>query len=272
MNKKIKHVVGAMGIGTVALIAAGLPYQKINVTEYVLHSSKIQDTVRFCVLADLHCRNFGKKQDRIVKAIDKIQPDYILIPGDLFDVDRDYEIAFTLIRALNKYPMYFTSGNHDMYLREDIDDLRRRLEDLGVCVLEDCGTELMKGNTQIEIYGMSDHGRKPLIQGKDLKYMFHTNAYRILISHRPDYTEFYKEAPCDMVVSGHVHGGQWRIPVINKGIYGPQQGLFPKYYQGIHDLNGTKLVISRGLASGDPHIPRLFNDPEIVCITLKHRS
>lgn len=269
MNKIVRNVIGVASIATGAIVLAGLPYKKMNVTEYILHSNKVKDTVRFCVLADLHCRRFGKNQERIVKAIEKIQPDAILIPGDLFDVDRDYDVSFELIRALQQYPMYFTSGNHDMYLQDEIDTLRSQLEDLGVIVLEDSGAVFKKDSTTIELYGMSDHGRKPLIQAKDLKYMFHTNEYRILLSHRPDYIDFYREADVDVIVSGHVHGGQWRIPFLNQGLYAPQQGLFPKYTQGMHDLNGSKLIISRGLASGHPYIPRLYNDPEIVCITIQ---
>ena len=139
-------------------------------------------------------------------------------------------------------------------------------------VLEDEGTVFSKGNSTIEIFGMSDHGRKPMIQASDLKYMFHTDLYRILISHRPEYTEFYKKADCDLVVSGHVHGGQWRIPLMKRGMYAPQQGLLPEYSQGIHRLNGTNLVISRGLASGNPMIPRLYNNPEIAFIQLTNQK
>ena len=89
-----------------------------------------------------------------------------------------------LIDALKNYPVYFTSGNHDNYLSQ-IDELRRILQQKGVHVLEDEGTVFSKGNSTIEIFGMSDHGRKPMIQASDPKYMFHTDLYRILISHRP---------------------------------------------------------------------------------------
>ena len=195
----------------------------------------------------------------------------LLIVSNRLEYSRDFSISFMLIDALKNYPVYFTSGNHDNYLNQ-IDELRRILQQKGVHVLEDEGTVFSKGNSTIEIFGMSDHGRKPAIQASDLKYMFHTNLYRILISHRPEYTEFYKKADCDLVVSGHVHGGQWRIPLMKRGMYAPQQGLFPEYSQGIHRLNGTDLVISRGLASGNPMIPRLYNNPEIVFIQLTNQK
>ena len=251
------------------LVLAGLPYQKIDTAYHVIRSPKIRHTVRICVLSDLHCRRFGEKQSRITEKVKKIQPDLIIVPGDLFDVDRDYEISFELIDALKEYPLFFTSGNHDMYLVNDIDHLRNRLKEKGVHVLEDQDECFTAHHQEIELFGMTDHGRKPIIQASDLRFMYHTDDFRILISHRPDYIDFYRNAPCDLIICGHAHGGQWRIPFTHQGIYAPQMGLFPKYTEGMHDLNGRKLFISRGLASGDPHIPRLYNNPEIGVIDLK---
>lgn len=251
------------------LVLAGLPYQKIDTAYHVIHSPKIRHTVRICVLSDLHCRRFGEKQSRITEKVRKIQPDLIIIPGDLFDADRDYEISFELIDQLKEYPLFFTSGNHDMYLVNDIENLRNRLKEMDVHVLEDQDECFKAHDQEIELFGMTDHGRKPAIQASDLRYMYHTDDFRILISHRPDYIDFYRNAPCDLIISGHAHGGQWRIPFTHQGIYAPSMKFFPKYTEGIHDLNGRKLFISRGLASGDPHIPRLYNNPEIGVIDLK---
>lgn len=264
MNKLIKSSL----IGTGVFLGCGFQYHKIDTTEYIIHTKKVNDEIKICVLADLHCRRYGDKQERIKGIVDKMQPDLIIIPGDLFDIDRDFNISFELISVLQNYPVYFTSGNHDQYLKE-IDDLRNRLKQMGVRVLENTTEVFQKGNTTIEICGLSDMGRKPNIEPKQLDVMYQTDNYRVLISHRPDYIDFYKEISCNLIISGHVHGGQWRIPFINKGIYAPQQGLFPKYYDGIHRLKNKYLVISRGLASGDPHIPRLYNNPEIVYITIK---
>lgn len=261
MNKKEKVAFFALS----TYVLCGLQYKHIDITDYVIHTKKIRDKIRICVLADLHCRRFGEKQSRILSIVEKMQPDLVIIPGDLFDVDRDYEISFELIDCLKKYPVYFTSGNHDNYLNE-IEQLRNRLREKGVCVLENESTNFEKGNSKLEIFGMSDAGRNPGIQ--DSQTIFTTDAYRILISHRPDFTEFYESVPCDLILSGHVHGGQWRIPFLHRGLYAPQQGFLPKYYQGEHNLNGSHLIISRGLASGNPFIPRLYNDPEICFVTL----
>lgn len=266
------RVLKYIGLGIGAIIIAGIPKKKIDVTDYVIHTKKINHDIRFCVIADLHCRRYGENQSKIKEIVDKMKPDAIIIPGDLFDVDRDYEISFELIDALEGYPIYFTSGNHDIYLKDEIEGLRQRLHDKGVHVLEDERCLFAKGLDTVEIYGMKDQGRSVKMKGKDLKYLFYSDDYRILISHRPEYEEFYKNVDCDLIISGHAHGGQFRIPFINKGIYAPQQGFFPKYCDGVHKMKNSNLVISRGLASGDPRIPRLFNDPEIVFITLKPKE
>lgn len=270
MNKL--KVLKYIGLGVGATIVAGVPKKKIDVTDYVIHTKKVYKPLRICVLADLHCRRYGEKQSKISEIVNQMKPDIIIIPGDLFDVDRDYEISFELIEALKEYPIYFTSGNHDMYLKDEIDSLRDRLRGIGVHVLEDEREYFKRENDTLEIYGMSDHGRKVVMKGKDLKNMFQSDYYRILISHRPEYTDFYRFVDCNLIISGHAHGGQFRIPFIKKGIYAPQQGLFPKYVDGVHKMNKTNLIVSRGLASGDPHIPRLFNNPEIVFITLKPKE
>ena len=214
----------------------------------------------------------GFYMNKIVKGIALAAGTYVACGLQYHKIDQtEYSISFMLIDALKNYPVYFTSGNHDNYLNQ-MDELRRILQQKGVHVLEDAGAVFTKWNSAIEIFGMSDHGRKPMIQASDLKYMFHTDLYKILISHRPEYTEFYKKADCDLVVSGHVHGGQWRMPLVKRGMYAPQQGVFPAYSQGVHRLNGTNLVISRGLASGNPMIPRLYNNPEIVFIQLTNQK
>jgi predicted MPP superfamily phosphohydrolase len=249
------------------VILAGLPHG-IDVSRYEVADEKIATPVKIAVLADLHCRPFGKNQKKIMEIIDREKPDLVVIPGDLFDTDRDYEISFSLINRLKEYLVYFTTGNHDTYLPE-INDLEERLKEEGVRVLEDASDIFACGDTEVEILGMSDHGRKPVFTPEQIEHMYHTGNYRILISHRPGYTDWYRKIPVDLILCGHAHGGQFRIPFTHQGIIAPQQGLFPKYTEGKHDLNGRTLIISRGLASGDPHIPRLYNNPEIVIVTLK---
>jgi predicted MPP superfamily phosphohydrolase len=251
-----------------ALVVCGLPY-KMDVTHYSLPTHKVKKDKKIAVIADLHCRQYGREQKKIIDIIKKEAPDLIVIPGDLFDYGRDYEKSFALIKRLKEYPVYFSSGNHDVYLKDDIAALRARLESEGVHVLEDTGEVLKEGEDSIGLYGMSDHGRRPVKTSEEVSHAFQTDGLRILISHRPELTDFYGKVDCDMIISGHAHGGQWRIPGTHQGLYFPRLGLFPKYTEGVHDLHGRKLIISRGLASGNPMIPRLYNNPEIVIIDVK---
>ena len=88
----------------------------------------------------------------------------------------------------------------------------------------------------------------------------------MLLCHRPEYTADFRRSGYDLVVSGHAHGGQWRLPGVINGLYAPGQGLLPKYAGGLYDLGKTKLVVSRGLRQD--YLPRVFNPPEVVLVRL----
>lgn len=266
---KKSTVCAAAVIAAGAAVAAGLPYGRIDEDIQEIETDRIDDRITICVLSDLHCRMFGKNQERIVRRVRKMNPDLIVIPGDLFDYDRNYDHAFTLMTELRDYPIYFTSGNHDVYLKEDIEMLRNELRNAGVHVLEDHGEVFTKNNSEVEMFGLCDHGRKPIITAEDTDCLYHTGGFRVLISHRPDFMDLYRGVQVDLTICGHDHGGQWRIPFTHQGIYAPGKGLFPKYTEGMHVFGRNHLYISRGLASGCPVIPRLYNNPEIGWIILK---
>lgn len=259
----LKYVIAAILI----LVIAGLPY-KIDIRKDEIESEDIHRPVKICVLSDLHCRPFGKKQSRIQKIVERENPDLIIIPGDLFDKGRNYEVSFELIEALKGRTVFFTSGNHDNYIPE-IEQFRERMRNMGVHVLENAGERF---NEDIVIAGLCDSGRTPVLSAEEVNELVPYGSYRILISHRPNHIDLYSEIDYPLIICGHVHGGQWRIPVIKKGIIGPQQGLFPRYSDGIHDLNGNQMYISRGLASADGRIPRLYNNPEAGFIILKPKE
>ena len=246
-------------------IVCGLPYH-FDVRRDTFVSEKIMHDTKAAVISDLHCQPYGKKQEKIRRIIEAENPDIVIIPGDLFDIERNLENSFDLIRAVQKEgrDICFSCGNHDNYVPE-IDELIEKLKQMNVHVLD--GSSIVSHG--IEIAGVTDMGRKPDRDPKVTETYFNTDHYRIFLSHRPEFTEFYAKVPCDLIISGHCHGGQWRTPFRKIPIYGPRRGFFPKYAQGIHDLNGRKLYISRGLASGNPYIPRLYNNPEIGIIELK---
>ncbi len=253
------------------MIYAGQPLGRMDVTRHIYKTAKMRTSLRICILADLHCRRFGRRQSMIIRNVRREQPDLVVIPGDLFDVDRDYEIAFELIEELRhlNLTVCFTSGNHDMYLHE-IDELRNRLRRMGVFVLEDRSHIFMVNDQKIRVTGLTDHGRQPVYTAQRVEDMQGDEEchYDIVLCHRPNHTEYFGTLPCDLVISGHAHGGQWRTPFRHRPLYAPQEGFFPKHTEGLIEVNGVKCCVSRGLASGHPDLPRMFNNPEIVMINI----
>lgn len=262
MNKILIGIVFTL----LLLFVCGLPY-KINVTHYKIPKNT-KKKLKIGVIADLHCRTYGHKQKKIIDILKKENVDLVIIPGDLFDVGRKYEYSFDLVDGLKGIPTFFSSGNHDTYLKQ-MEEFRTKLKEKGVTVLEDTETITNINGQEIEIVGCCDHGRNMLYTAKQLSDMFHTNSLRILISHRPEFMDVYQDVNCDLIVCGHAHGGQWRIPFTHQGIYAPRVGFLPKYTEGIHNFGNTNVVISRGLASGNPYIPRLYNNPEIVIVEIQ---
>jgi predicted MPP superfamily phosphohydrolase len=93
--------------------------------------------------------------------------------------------------------------------------------------------------------------------------------YTILLSHRPEYFDVYSECGFDLVLCGHAHGGQWRLPWLLNGVFAPDQGLFPEYAGGQYAQADTTMIVSRGPARESTRIPRIFNRPELVLIEIK---
>ncbi|MEG2857947.1 MAG: metallophosphoesterase, partial [Clostridia bacterium] len=145
----------------------------------------------------------------------------------------------------------------------------------GVIVLEgDCKT-LKIGTQYINICGVDDPtyiGKYATVeQIKTVDAAADNKLFTILLSHRPELFDEYAKCDFDLVLSGHAHGGQWRIPGILNGLYAPGQGLFPKHAGGQYAMGDNLMIVSRGLARGGNVIPRIFNRPELVIIDLMQK-
>ena len=91
-------------------------------------------------------------------------------------------------------------------------------------------------------------------------------GYTLLLSHRPELFDVYSGCGVDLVLAGHAHGGQFRLPLVG-GLIAPNQGLFPRYDAGLYTSGSTSMVVSRGL--GNSVIPLRFNNrPEVVLVEL----
>ncbi|MBQ8526868.1 MAG: metallophosphoesterase [Lachnospiraceae bacterium] len=265
----------------------------ITVSEFIVSDKKIPQSFDGVVIAhvsDLHNKMFGDNQSRLVGKIKEWNPDLIVITGDLIDSNRpDVEKGLALVReAVKIAPVYFVTGNHDNWLSDtDTFELFRGLEDSGAVVLKDEKRKLVFGKNEeyITLIGLDDD---TLCAKSDLRKALDSlirsdmqsadqhadkiseevqRPFVIMLAHQPQLLPVYSEYDIDLVLSGHAHGGQFRIPFIG-GFVAPDQGFLPKYTKGMYEENNTKMIVSAGL--GNSVVPqRLLNRPELVKITLK---
>ena len=251
-------------IGGGLAVLAGLP-GGTEITEYGIRSQKLADHIRMAVLADLHGRRLSAAETAQLR---RMEPDLVLLPGDLFDYyDRRDDRVLQMIEELKDLPMFYTTGNHELE-RGDEEELKQQLRTHGVHVLNDRAETVVVRGAVIELGGYDCRWKEKDCSAGAVNQMFHTGHYRILMSHRPHWISLYNAVKCDLVISGHAHGGQWRIPFTQQGLCSPQQGIFPKYTGGLHHLHHSNLLISRGLSKTYHGIPRLYNSPEIVIVDL----
>lgn len=233
------------------------------------------DGFRIAVVSDLHNASFGSENSRITQIIEKERPDMIAITGDLVDSNRtDIDTSVALIHRLMRIaPCYYVTGNHEARIGALFSELEERLLAENVQILHDQAVQLEKDGQTIQIIGLDDPafterdnaGEPGLLRSK-LDRMDLRDEYSILLSHRPEAFEAYAAEGMDLVLSGHAHGGQFRLPFIG-GVIAPNQGFFPKYDAGIYAQDKTTMVVSRGI--GNSIIPVRFNNPpEIVIIEL----
>lgn len=249
---------------------AGLPF-KTDITFYMIEDERIQDEIRIAILSDFH-NDYGEEDIlRLGREVRNLKPDLILMPGDMAEEHHHQERTFAFLETLKGIPMYYSTGNHEEY-RWDLTELKQRFRDNGVVVLDEKKELVPVRNTVLEIAGISCRLNMSAFMPSAVNGLFDTDHYRILLSHKPNWIELYEQLNCDLVVCGHAHGGQWHIPVVDIPVAAPSQGLLPKYTSGIHDAGQAKMLISRGLTRHYHGIPRLFNNPEIVILTMRPRT
>lgn len=176
-----------------------------------------------------------------------------------------------MIGIADTYQCFYVSGNHEFWSGR-ASEHKGILRSYGVTVLEGDRANVTIRGQEIVVVGIDDPDGGQMRfenQMNSLSALLPPESYTILLSHRPEIFECYIELDVDLVLCGHAHGGQWRIPLIlRNGLLAPNQGLFPKYTDGIHIANDTTMIVSRGLSQFAPQIPRIFNPPELVVVNL----
>ena len=219
-------------------------------------------------ISDLHNAEFGADNQKLIEILEREAPDAIVLTGDLVDGWRtnvDSAASFAR-RCAEIADCYFVTGNHEAKIGDDYAALETALSDAGVTVLRNASVRIRNGVESIRLIGVDD----PSFGGESnldaTLEALSSDDFTILLAHRPEKIDEYAKWGIDLVLSGHAHGGQIRIPGIG-GVYAPGQGFFPKYTSGEYAVGGTTMIVSRGL--GNSVLPLRVNDrPEVVIVTL----
>ena len=274
----ILAVVAAILFALIAWIILGNTALELNT--YTISSSKLPqsfDGYRIAHVSDLHNAEMGKNNEKLLTMLRDADPDMIAITGDLVDSrNTDIEVALQLVReAVKIAPCYYVTGNHEARISE-YDELKEAMKAAGVTVLEDAQTEISLTGEFITLIGVNDPTYQTDYLFGDAKTVMNTkleelhteqDRFTILLSHRPELFETYVDHDLDLVLSGHAHGGQFRLPFVG-GLVAPNQGFFPEYDAGLYSMNHTNMIVSRGI--GNSILPFRFNNrPEVIIIELK---
>ena len=281
MNHKKKNaiILVAVSIAFVAIVIwIAWGNSALMVNEIKITNDKIPQSFegfRIAQVSDLHNAELGKDNNKLIEKLNECEPDIIVLTGDLIDSNHtNLEVALSFARqAVKIAPCYFVTGNHEAWVGSQYEELKTSLENAGVTVLQDEAIELNYGDECIQLIGLNDPDfserdsflSESILETK-LSQVNISNGFTILLSHRPEHFNVYQNKNIDLVLSGHAHGGQFRLPFLG-GVIAPNQGLFPKYDAGIYTENGTTMIVSRGI--GNSIIPvRINNRPEIIIIEL----
>ena len=286
--KKIKVFISVI---VVVLITVYIGNNSIKISEYNIENSKIPDefnNMKILQLSDLHSKKFGKDNSYLVKKINEINPDIVVMTGDMMNSKGDDgEVLINIIKKLgNKYHIYYIVGNHEQILESNDSELFKnyldKLVDLKVKVINNDKIELKKEKSVINLYGMWINLRyyvdKTNNNQKDITFNDETvnqilktsdkGSFNLLITHNPLYFEAYSKWGADLTLAGHIHGGIINIPFVG-GVLSPEKKLFPKYYGGDYVFNNSNMIVNRGLGN-EGYLIRVFNRPEMSVINLKN--
>ena len=254
--------------------------KKLKVRRTTLKFDKLPqafDNFKIAQVSDIHCDKVGLSDLSFINKIKNFNPDMIVITGDILDsYNNNMDIAYNILSQLTIIaPCYFVSGNHELRLPKEYDDLRNIMKKLNITYMNNSNLLITKNNESINLVGVEDYNffknednlnhRANFIE--TLKELYSPDHFNILLSHRPEKFPIYADIKYELIFSGHAHGGQWRVPFVG-GIFSPSQGFFPKYTNGNYALEDSTIIVSQGLGNSSFPI-RINNRIELVLATLK---
>lgn len=267
-KKYIKSAIVLLIVITL-LLFCNFQNKHLETTHYTYEAEQLGvdlDGYRIVQISDLHNAKFGKNNQKLVDRIRECAPDMIVLTGDLVDsnhtnVDRAVQFVDEIVKIC---PVYYVTGNHEYWLdTSEYENLMDGVASAGVIILDNQVVEISRWDAKFRLVGLDD---KSLADGTLEALLSDEKELTVVLAHEPQYFARYAGTGVDLVLSGHAHGGQFRLPFVG-GIVAPDQGFLPEYTAGEYYMNGTEMIVSRGL--GNSVIPvRLFNYPEIVCVEL----
>lgn len=279
MKKKYIVMISIMIVLSMLVICVVCHNKDLEINKFNVKSKYIPtefDNFRIVQVSDLHNAEFGKNNEKLLAMLKQTDADIIVITGDLIDSrNTKVDVAVSFAEKATKIaPTYYINGNHEARVPEEYERLKQGLDEAGVTILENDSIDITIGDKAITLIGINDSSfRMELVDDTMMQNVSHqlmsvvpdNDNYKILLAHKPHYFDAYANQ-VDLVLSGHAHGGQFKIPFIG-GVVAPGQGFFPEYYTGSYIKENTEMIVSRGI--GNSIIPfRINNKPEIIIAEL----
>lgn len=279
MKKKYIVMISIMIVLSMLVICVVCHNKDLEINKFNVKSKYIPtefDNFRIVQVSDLHNAEFGKNNEKLLAMLKQTDADIIVITGDLIDSrNTKVDVAVSFAEKATKIaPTYYINGNHEARVPEEYERLKQGLDEAGVTILENDSIDITIGDKAITLIGINDSSfRMELVDDTMMQNVSHqlmsvvpdNDNYKILLAHQPHYFDAYA-TQVDLVLSGHAHGGQFKIPFIG-GLVAPGQGFFPEYYTGSYIKENTEMIVSRGI--GNSIIPfRINNKPEIIIAEL----
>lgn len=278
--KKKWIIIGIILLALVILAFCAL-YSGLVIRRYEIKSDKMQKDamVRIAVIADLHSHIYGEDQQPLIEMVKAQKPDLIALVGDIVDDHQPWRGTQLLLEGIKDIaPIYYVSGNHE-YWSGEYESIKKMISGYGVTVLSNERRTITVRGAYLCLCGIDDPEVFEYTEDEELLAMedkdellkrfsdLDKDTVNILMAHRPENIESYRQYNFDLVLSGHTHGGQVRIPLLINGLFAPDQGYYPKYGGGLYAFDDMTMIISRGLAFLN-EVPRVFNPPEVVLVEI----
>lgn len=269
-NKKIKIILIVLFIAILSWYSFLFEPNNFKIEELNIRIKNLPasfEGLKIVQLSDFHTKKFGKKERRVLQIVEQLNPDYVFITGDSVDKStKDIKACQEFWRELGREyqgKIFGVLGNHEHWNR-NFYLLAKTLEDSGIPILNNENEKLARGNDYLYLIGVDDPRTGYDNLDIAMRGIKENNISKILLAHSPEIIESIKGKGIDLILAGHTHGGQVKIPFI-RPFWIPTRD-HGKYASGLFAIDSTYLYVNRGI--GSPRFIRFNASPEITLINL----